>query len=284
MTRNLSIITAAIVAVLALSACRSNKEAVQGDVIYNDVPAASSSDLTARYDRTVDAYRPWQTFVANGHIDINAGHQLGSNVQVKMVRGKSIFISLRPMLGIEIGKLLVTNDSIFITDKVNKVFVADDISKFTLGLPLGISMLQDIVLNRPFSLRGGTLTSSDHRSVTLAKADTGAGWTATPSDQLPGITYSFNFNDRNRLTRLAVKPKVGKAVNVDYSDFFDLPQGTLAGNVSFDASIMGTAVAFAIDYDHGSVRWDTPVNNDKATRSTYRRVSLVEYLRIIRKM
>lgn len=278
------IIAAALTAAtVALSGCSSHKENSDTTTATGTV-ATAPPDLTSRFDQTVANYPVWQTFVANGHLDLAAGKQLGSNVQVKMVRGKSVFISLRPMLGLEVGKLLITTDSIFITDKINKLFVAESISKFTLGLPLTINMLQDVLLNRPFSLRGGTLTAADHRNIALKKDSNGNGWSATPSDQIPGVTYSFNFNNKNRLTQLEIKPKIGKALTVDYSDFFDLPQGSLAGNVTFDASLMGTTVGFDLEYSQGSVRWNTAVNNDKDSRSTYRRISLLDYLGVIRNM
>ena len=76
-------------------------------------------------DAVIATLGNWQTMQTGGNIKLSAGSSFSSSVQVRMVRDKAIFISLRPMLGIEVGKLVITADSLYAVDKVHKRYIAE---------------------------------------------------------------------------------------------------------------------------------------------------------------
>ena len=93
-----------------------------------------------------------------GNIKLSAGSSFSSAIQVRMVRDQAIYISLRPMLGIEVGRLLITADSLYAVDKVHKRYIAEKVSMLTSGIPVTVSEVQDMFLGRPFIIGKGTLS------------------------------------------------------------------------------------------------------------------------------
>ena len=92
-----------------LSACGSLKKSTVPE------PTVTTGSTTTEADpcKTIIAtLEDWQTKQTSGHINLNAGTSFSTSIQMRMVRDKAIYISLRPVLGIEVGKLLITADSL----------------------------------------------------------------------------------------------------------------------------------------------------------------------------
>ena len=70
--------------------------------------------------------------------------KLSSKAQIKMINGEYIQISVQPLLGIEMFRIIMTKDSLIVVDKINSVVARESISKISDKLPIGagISELQ----------------------------------------------------------------------------------------------------------------------------------------------
>ena len=100
--------------------------------------------VTDPVDAVIATLGNWQTMQTGGNIKLSAGSSFSSAIQVRMVRDQAIFISLRPMLGIEVGRLLITADSLYAVDKVHKRYIAEKVSLLTSGIPVTVSDVQDM--------------------------------------------------------------------------------------------------------------------------------------------
>ena len=150
----------AILIVLAatMAACGSIKKAAS--VTDTTTTTTTTNNYMSTLDAVIATLGDWQTMQAGGNIKLTAGSSFSSSIQVRMVRDQSIYISLRPMLGIEVGKLIITADSLFAVDKVHKRYIAEKVSILTSGIPVTVSDVQDIFLGRPFILGKGPLKES----------------------------------------------------------------------------------------------------------------------------
>ena len=262
----------AIVALMAvmLTACGTFKKATT-------VPDTTTTTQTTKQDTPIDrcdavlaTLGDWQALQTGGNIKLSAGSSFSSAIQVRMIRDEAIYISLRPMLGIEVGKLVITADSLYAVDKIHKRYIAEKVSILTSGIPVTVSDVQDIFLGRPFIIGKGTLSESLKHLVT---ASTNSPLTLTANESYKGHGYSFSFDKNNRITSLDIVPtgSTAAAYQVKYSDVRGTKAGNIAHSVNVAASIEKKKMAFSLSYK--DIEWNGKVKIDKGIPDNYSRMS-----------
>jgi hypothetical protein len=262
----------AIVALMAvmLTACGTFKKAAT-------VPDTTTTTQTTKQDTPIDpcdavlaTLGDWQSLQTGGNIKLSAGSSFSSAIQVRMVRDEAIYISLRPMLGIEVGKLVITADSLYAVDKIHKRYIAEKVSILTSGIPVTVSDVQDIFLGRPFIIGKGTLSESLKHLVT---ASTNSPLTLTANESYKGHGYSFSFDKNNRITSLDIVPTGSNAAayQVKYSDVRGTKAGNIAHGVNVAAIIEKKKMAFSLSYK--DIDWNGKVKIDKDIPGGYSRMS-----------
>ena len=262
----------AIVALMAfmLTACGTFKKAAT-------LPDTTTTTQTTKQDTPIDrcdavlaTLGDWQSLQTGGNIKLSAGSSFSSAIQVRMVRDEAIYISLRPMLGIEVGKLVITADSLYAVDKIHKRYIAEKVSILTSGIPVTVSDVQDIFLGRPFIIGKGTLNESLKHLVT---ASTNSPLTLTANESYKGHGYSFSFDKNNRITSLDIVPtgSTTAAYQVKYSDVRGTKAGNIAHGVNVAATIEKKKMAFSLSYK--DIDWNGKVKIDKDIPGGYSRMS-----------
>ena len=226
--------------------------------------------VTDPVDAVIATLGNWQTMQTGGNIKLSAGSSFSSAIQVRMVRDQAIFISLRPMLGIEVGRLLITADSLYAVDKVHKRYIAEKVSLLTSGIPVTVSDVQDMFLGRPFILGKGTLNETLKPQVTVGKA---SPLVLTANESYKGYGYVFNFDKTGRIASLNIAP-TGTAVaayQVKYSDVRGTPAGNIAHSIIADATIENKKMALSLTYKN--IEWNGNVKIDRSLPNGYSRMS-----------
>ena len=196
---------------------------------------------------------------------------MSSSVQVRMVRGRDIFISLRPMLGIEVGRLLITADSVYAVDKIHKRYIAEKVSILTAGIPVTVSDVQDIFLGRPFVIGKGTLDAALMLLMTSTRE--GNSTILAANEHYKGYGYAFAFDKSNRITSLNIVPdgSTTAAYQVKYSNVKATDAGNIAHGVDVNASVDKKQFAFSLSYKN--IDWNGNVKIDRSIPSGYSRMS-----------
>lgn len=94
----------------------------------------------------------------SGKIDVNykdlEGKDYNVNAHVRMYTDSAIWISITALLGIEGMRVFITSDSIQMLDKQEKIYTVKSIAYLQelTGLPLNLSVLQDLLLGNPVFL------------------------------------------------------------------------------------------------------------------------------------
>lgn len=267
MKNNLIILAGAVVAMLAMTACGTVKKAGAQPTL--PTTGQTGQTVTDPAEAIIGTLGDWQTLQTGGNIKLNAGSSFSSSVQVRMVRDQAIYISLRPLLGVEVGKLVITGDSLFAVDKVHKRYIADKVSMLTAGIPVTVSDVQDIFLGRPFVLGKGTYNQSCKALMTVS-AD---GLTMTANEQYKGYGYAFSFDKSQRIVSLEIIPN-GSAVaayQVNYSDVQGTPAGNIAHGIKANADIKGRKIDFSLSYK--DIDWNGKVKIDTSIPTNYKRMS-----------
>ena len=213
----------------------------------------------------------WQTLQAGGNINLNAGSSFSSSIQVRMIRDQAIYISLRPQLGIEVGKLIITADSLYAVDKVHKRYIAEKVSILTSGIPVTVSDVQDIFLGRPCIIGKGTLNEENKSEMTVTQQ--GNTVVIAPSEHYKGYGYTFTFNKNNRITSLDIVPAGSStaAYQAKYSDVRNTAAGNIAHNINANATIEKKQVALSLSFK--DIEWNGKVKMDMGIPGSYKRMS-----------
>lgn len=226
--------------------------------------------VTDPVDAVIATLGNWQTMQTGGNIKLSAGSSFSSAIQVRMVRDQAIFISLRPMLGIEVGRLLITADSLYAVDKVHKRYIAEKVSLLTSGIPVTVSDVQDMFLGRPFILGKGTLNETLKSQVTVGEA---SPLVLRANESYKGYGYVFNFDKTGRIASLNIAPtgNAAAAYQVKYSDVRGTSAGNIAHSIVADATIENKKMALSLTYKN--IEWNGNVKIDRSLPNGYSRMS-----------
>ena len=226
--------------------------------------------VTDPVDAVIATLGNWQTMQTGGNIKLSAGSSFSSAIQVRMVRDQAIFISLRPMLGIEVGRLLITADSLYAVDKVHKRYIAEKVSLLTSGIPVTVSDVQDMFLGRPFILGKGTLNETLKSQVTVGEA---SPLVLKANESYKGYGYVFNFDKTGRIASLNIAPtgNAAAAYQVKYSDVRGTSAGNIAHSIVADATIENKKMALSLTYKN--IEWNGNVKIDRSLPNGYSRMS-----------
>lgn len=212
----------------------------------------------------------WRTMQTGGNIKLSAGSSFSSAIQVRMVRDQAIYISLRPVLGIEVGKLIITADSLYAVDKVHKRYIAEKVSILTSGIPVTVSDVQDMFLGRPFILGKGTLDESLKGEVTVSEANPLA---LSANESYKGYGYVFNFDKAGRIASLQIIPtgKTTAAYQIKYGNVHNTSAGNIAHDINANATVENKKIDFSLNYKN--IEWNSAVKIDKGIPGNYSRMS-----------
>ena len=174
------------------------------------------------------------------------------------------------MLGIEVGRLLITADSLYAVDKLHKRYIAEKVSILTSGIPVTVSDVQDMFLGRPFILGRGTLNETLKPQVTVSET---SPLVLAANESYKGYGYVFNFDKTGRIASLNITPtgNATAAYQVKYSDVRGTSAGNIAHSINADATIDKKKMAFSLTYKN--IDWNDNVKIDRSLPNGYSRMS-----------
>ncbi len=136
-----------VILLLSTTACKSKRKAAEGDTNGSDIGYASANQ---RFQQLLRNDFVFSEINMNGSITVNMNDQrLSSPLSLKIQKGQQIWISVKPMLGIEAFRVLIRPDSVFVVDRLNKQFLEKPFSWLSemSKAPLNFAALQDLLLN-----------------------------------------------------------------------------------------------------------------------------------------
>jgi len=264
-----SLATLAVIALtLVMTACGTFKKAAT--VPDTTTTPTTPTVTTDPIDAIIATLGDWQAMQCGGNITLKAGSSFSSAIQVRMLRDEAIYISLRPLLGIEVGKLLITGDSVIAVDKVHKRYVAEKVSLLTAGIPVTVSDVQNIFLGQPFIIGKGRLSQPLKSQV--GATTQGSNTQVTPNEGYRGYSYSFKFDNRQRILSLDIVPQgsTTAAYQVKYGDVKNTAAGHVAHGIDVNAVVEKKKLDFTLSYK--DIDWNGNVKIDRSLPNGYTRM------------
>lgn len=166
-------IAIALVWLLVFTACRSTKN-IQKAIIIKDSAAVVVKDLRPTHQDTLKMVDAVLTGVAQKRIEFNTfsakirvdyenekGRQPDFIANIRMLKDSLIWVSLSNDIGIEGIRVLITNDSIKILDKLANTYQVRPLSTIQelSQIPFQFADLQNLLVGNPIFLNKDSITS-----------------------------------------------------------------------------------------------------------------------------
>ena len=257
---------ASSILLITLAGCKS-KEMIGSE------QELSARDEKARFEEVINSYGTWDTFSAKATASF-ADSRLRSTVEIRMIRDEAVQVSIRPLLGIEIGRLLMTTDSVFIYDKYNKRYVAESLQEFSDVLPVDISPLdlQNILLGRLFIFGKESLTAGDRKDFEFLAGDNG-DWALQPEQQYKEFTYRFLLNNKYLMGIQAVHNDSKRQISCSYANQKNVGNKILPSFVQITAQGSTHKYTLSVNYDASSASWNNKISIQKLPVDGYTRMT-----------
>lgn len=151
-----------IMALTFLGACASKK-----NVVTDSVPSAQAESLNvavsknrSKVEDALKLYTDWNTAQISGKIRVSS-LPVSPSLKVYMKRGKELTISASAIFVGEVFRLELTEDSLFIVNKLKKVYCKESGEKLKEIYPTLCEEIQAILLGRMIVPGGGLLSDSN---------------------------------------------------------------------------------------------------------------------------
>ncbi len=243
-----------------------------------------SAEVENNFEALMVSYPEWETFSSKGEVGIElaSGKSVNASTQVKMIRGEWLQISVRVILGIEVARIVITPDSVFVLNKVKRQIVAESLDEVSsrLSTPLSLATIQDALLGRVFLLDSddNQYTINDFDVVEKAKSQ----WTLSPRRQDDRFTYRFELKGVQLLSAHAGATGDSKSVVCRYEDF--VRQGDFVNFpscMSLSLKGLSTPISLQLRYKSSSIVWNGRVKTDNLNLSKYSQVSMSQILKML---
>lgn len=223
----------------------------------------------------------WSSLKCGGNAKIDAGGKsLSSSMQMRMKRGKCIYVSLRPVMGIEVAKMVIVGDSILLVDKLHKRYMFEKASLLTNGVPVTVDILQDIFLGRAFELGKGSLTQNIKDDFIVEPMDEGKVL-LKPRNQFNGFDYKFIYDKQHNILSLDVTPtnNSASAYSVEYGNVKGSIAGKVANSLKVSTKMKGRAFTLALDYK--DMKWNEEFTVDSSAPQKYTRIEGSDIMQLL---
>lgn len=190
--------------------------------------------------------------------------------RLTMVRGKGLSLSVRA-LGFEVANVTVIGDSVFMTEKLGKRYLAESVSEILAGFPATVDNVQSLLMGRAFILGQPQLSPSLRKGYRLAGDK--SQWTLTPDNSPKGVSYVFTVDGSATpfVSRLTVDA-LGRQVLVDYSSLVTTLAGRVLENMDVSATLGGKPIEVAIEADYSKGEWNKGAKLSRPSTRGYTRV------------
>lgn len=262
-----------------LSSCGGSKKSVGTKSDYKEESVEEPVRKSLYSPQTVaDSNTEWQDATISGTMTVGTTSSLRSSVQIKMIKGKSVSISIRPLLGIEMGKIYFSGDTVTVVDKYHKVYVQESIGGL-LGGSIDVATLQSLLLSRPFLIGDGGISDSNRKKIKGTESDANGNWVLSPKEQDGVVAYNFDMKGNN-ISHFNVIVPPAMQYSMNFSRYMNTPKGLVAGLIDAEIPLPGITVMFELQYG-GSIKWDSGITDAIAIPANCDKLDFADVMKLI---
>jgi hypothetical protein len=263
--------------VFGMTGCKSKKTLQSTDVkeskdhseVLKDVQKTQLSYKTLSAKTTLEILRP------------NSKSSISSGAALRIVKDKGILISIRPFMGIEVAKLVVSQDSVLIVDRMNKQYLHESIDdlKKTKQVDFNYYNLESLLSNRLFYPGKQDVTMVDYPKFMVSKSE---GTYLVVTKDASDILYNFAIDGNNHIiSTLIYGEKKNYTLQCSYNKFIIDQEQSYPTEIGFKIGIKDKRLDVKLSYSKLDI--DKDVEIDYSVPNKYKKVSLDEVFSLLSK-
>lgn len=266
-------ITLSCLIALLLVGCGATKKT---SIISQNENVPANAPLSSHFDYIVTHYPAWEDVSVNVNFSVSAPSQLKVSGKATMVKDKSIDISVR-VFGMEMGRLLVTQDSVYAMVKPSKIYLQESLKDFLSSYTFNVANLQQLLIGEIFLAGVPETTPADASQFKMEGFSD--GWTAVPKKQPKEVEYGFMIDIADNLRRLAGGNDHGQFA-VDYTTYTsDNTAKGLAESTALSVIWGKNNIAGDLRWRWDSARWNQGISPTWTTPKGFKRVRASELMK-----
>lgn len=262
---------------VGFSSCKSKKVLQSADI----KGGKEHSQLLSDVQKTQLTYKTLSAKVTLEMIKANAKSSLSSSAALRIIKDKGIMISIRPFLGIEVAKLVVSRDSVLIVDRMNKQYLHESIEdlKQSKQIDFNYYNLEALLSNRLFLPGKQDVTEADYPKFMTQKAE--GSYLAVTKD-VSDILYNFAIDGNNHIiSTLIYGEKKNYTLQCTYDKFILDQNQSYPTELGFKIGIKDKRMDVKLSYSKLDI--DKEIDIDYSVPTTYRKVGLDEVFSLLSK-
>ncbi|MCK9342359.1 MAG: DUF4292 domain-containing protein [Massilibacteroides sp.] len=256
---------------LILSSCVSSRS------FHSTLPVLSRDQLLTSLSQQEESCKTLRSSL-KAHIKFPE-KKLNLSMEIRLIKDSILWISVRPLFGIEVARILYKPNQIIIIDRIHKCYAKASAVESRRYLPAGFDFysLSALVLHQLF-LPGkavyGTAEKNPWRFITKAKNS------FLLADDSYGRNYSFEVDGKGQLRAVQIIDfRKEQHLNWSYEDYKEITDAnTYPREMKGSVSEKGKALFF-LQFDFSKWRMNQSIKTTGSITSKYRKINIEEMLR-----
>ncbi len=275
-SRYRSFLCVCVLCTVAFTACKPKQQ-----IVYSTSPVEDK----AYYELFTDILEvefPYRTLSSKLTMEVASGtRSFSSKANLRIVKDKALQISIQPLFGVEMFRLFITPDTVFVLDRMNKRYVLESFISLKEIYPVGFDYytLQALFANALFLSGKREVDTGDYDAFHYDRTSD-QNYFLTARDADSGIDYSFtvNGNDRITFTHL-MQPEKKQYMQWEYHNFVALNNSLFPHKMKMTLSSESRKMNAELLFSDMVI--DDPLQLEPNIPQSYSKTSIQEVMKIL---
>lgn len=185
-----------LLSAVAFTACKSKQR-----VVYTTSPVEDKA-YHELFSDIITSEFPYLTLSAKLSMGMTSGtRSYSSKANLRIIKDKALQVSIQPLFGVEMFRVHIDPDTLFLLDRMNKRYVLEPFSSLKALYPIGFDYytMQSLFTNALFITGKEKIDSGSYNDFSYNRTSD-QNYRITAKDADSGIDYSFIVNGDDRIT------------------------------------------------------------------------------------
>jgi hypothetical protein len=274
-SRYRQILIICLLSAVAFTACKPKQR-----IVYTTSPVEDKAYNELFSDIIASEFH-YRTLSAKLNMGMTSGTKsYSSKANLRIIKDEALQISIQPLFGVEMFRLYINPDTLFLLDRMNKRYVLESFSTLKELYPIGFDYytMQSLFTNALFISGKERIDTDDYSDFSYNRASD-QNYHITAKDPGSGIDYSFTVNGDDRITFTHLMQSEKKQyMQWEYHNFMALNNATFPHKMNMTLSSASRNTNAELLFS--DLVTDTPLQLELNVPSNYSKISIDEILKM----